>query len=310
MSHLNNKNTSNKTFQIVDYTPEQDTWKSYIKPNAEKLLNFMNDGYQAAGKGKFLSITRAENVYRNPNLIRIAFCDNEWIAVAIYTGYRGGFKSIGITATTNPLYREIGKKAVEEIIVKNISDYKLNFWTVCSGVIEHLYAKHNGILIPSEFAELYLPATNIKGVVDDYHFYLQNNNMDEPLTKCIYGFNDVGTFNVIYNKYTKYVDDSIASIEKTHKIVNEGIVEETPKYELILCASKLSIIIDLEMEGVHELPIEKLNDFRECINKMEKLFNEMSFDENTTQHNKVILGLGKYAVDMMEPMILHKFEGR
>ena len=107
-----------QNFQIVDYTREAPEWKSYIRPNAEKILNFMKDGYLAAGKGEFLGIHRAESVYRSCSMVRIAFCGEEWVAIALYSSYQGGFKSVGVTATTNHLYREVGKQAVNAIIKK------------------------------------------------------------------------------------------------------------------------------------------------------------------------------------------------
>lgn len=306
---MNNINqiTPQQQFQIVDYTRENPDWKSYIRPNAEKILNFMKEGYLAAGKGEFLGIPRAESVYRSCSMVRIAFCGEEWVAIALYSSYQGGFKSVGITATTNRLYREVGKRAVDAIIKKNVADYKLFFWTVCSDVIEHLYEKNNGILIPAEFAELYVPAY-CKGIIDDYHFNYQNTKMEEPIAKAIFGFNSEETFNTVYAKYTKHIDDSIKTVEKNQQILYECIVDDTPTYQLILQANKLTILIDLEFEGVHELPAEKLAEFKTCIDKMEELFKDVTLKPERVVHYKSMLEVAKYSYDMMEPMVLHKFE--
>ena len=39
-----------------------------------------------------------------------------------------------------------------EIIKRNITQDKEFYWTECSGSIERLYEKHNGIKIPNEYA--------------------------------------------------------------------------------------------------------------------------------------------------------------
>ena len=306
---MNNMNQSlpQQHFQIVDYTREAPEWKSYIRPNAEKILNFMKNGYLEAGKGDFLGIPRAESVYRSCSMVRIAFCGKEWVAIALYSSYQGGFKSVGVTATTNHLYREIGKQAVNAIIKKNVADYKLFFWTVCSDVIEHLYERNNGISIPSEFAELYVP-DYYKGVIDEYHFKYQNSKMEEPLSKAIFGFNSEETFNAVYSKYTKHIDDSIKTVEKNQQILYESIVDDTPTYQLILQANKLTILVDLELEGVHELPVEKLVEFKSYIDKMEDLFKDVSLKPERIAHYKSMLEVAKYSYDMMQPMVLHKFE--
>lgn len=72
-----------------------------------------------------------------------------------------------------------------EIIKRNITQDKEFYWTECSGSIERLYEKHNGIKIPNEYAFdiLQTPMTLLD---DGYHY--ERVIKGETQKKVIYGF--------------------------------------------------------------------------------------------------------------------------
>ena len=110
------RSRNERAFVIKDYYPGTNEWLNYIRPNRKEIWNFLNDGYIRAGIGNFMGFDNGKSLYKNANHIRIAFSDDDWVAISVYTGYRVGYKCAGITATTDEGKRKIGVAAVHDII--------------------------------------------------------------------------------------------------------------------------------------------------------------------------------------------------
>ena len=110
-----------------------------------------------------------------------------------------------------------------EIIKRNITQDKEFYWTECSGSIERLYEKHNGIKIPNEYAFdiLQTPVTLLD---DGYHY--ERVIKGETQKKVIYGFNNEETFNIVKKEFTEHINDCIQHILDCQ--INEDI--ETPSF--------------------------------------------------------------------------------
>ncbi|MBP5723218.1 MAG: hypothetical protein J6X18_06570 [Bacteroidales bacterium] len=306
-------NIPKQEIELLDYYPTDIEWKAYIKPNASAILKFMQDGYQYSGNGDFATFTLPDSIWRTCSMVRIAFCGREWVAIALYTSRYGGFKSIGITATTNKYYREEGKEAVKEIIKRNIYDYKLNFWTECSGVIEHYYIQNNGINIPAVFAKTVHEDTNstsFKGIIDEYHYYFQNSHMQEPVIKTMFGFSSKELFDRVYKEYASEIDKRIKIIEQMQvkKLNKNELSKPDYHFDFVMATCRVMYFNDLATEGLREYPEKQLSNFLNDLNTMETLFDKVSMTEEQRKRRQTILEDGKYFASVSVPMTLHQFK--
>ena len=192
---------SQDVLNIKEFSPNSNNW-NYIKENIKQLWEFLNNGYKRAGYEKFCGCDNYRSLLRNANLIKIGFCDGVWVAVSVYTGYRGGFKNVGITATVDENLRSQGVKIVHNIIKTDIGNFKNFFWSECSGAVERLYEKYNGIKIPNEYVSTILQKVIIPEE-DGFH-YLRDIKGDMQ-RKIMYGFNDKDTFEKILKEREEYI---------------------------------------------------------------------------------------------------------
>ena len=298
---INEQNTI-REYEIIEYTPEMN-W-DYILQNKTEIWNFLNDGYVYAGYDRFCGCDNVRSLIKNASLIKIAYYNNIYIAISVYTSYREGFKTVGITATTNENLRPLGIDAVHFIIKKDICNYDKFFWTECSGAIEHLCEKYNGIKIPNEYAFGILQR-EIKLEDDGYHYIRKIKNDEQR--KIIYGFNSDTTFQKIKAEHEEYINNCI------EKILNMQINEEveTPAFgrlsRLDTALSIINFFIDQRVEeGSYDLPQSSLNLLEKYINLAEELNNtncSTTYDMNIVKH---IILMGKDILDTCSPMKLSK----
>ena len=214
--------TQEKLYEIKEYLPGDANWE-YIKENKLQLWEFLNKGYSRAGYEKFCGCDNARSLLKNANLIKIAFMGDKWIALSVYTGYKGGFKNVGITATTDEILRKDGIAAVHEIIKKDIGGFSEFFWTECSGAVEKLYEKYKGIKIPNEYAFgiLQIPIS-----LEDDGFHYSREIKGDIQRKVIYGFNNKETFEKVLTEREEYINSCINTILSNQ--INEDI--EKPSF--------------------------------------------------------------------------------
>jgi len=291
-----------KTYKIIEYTPDSN-W-NYILQNKVEIWNFLNDGYIFAGYDKFCGCDNARSLIKNSSLIKIAYYNNVYIAISVYTSYRSGFKNVGITATTDETLRILGIDAVHTIIKNDICNYDNFFWTECSGAIEHLCEKYNGIKIPNEYVFGILQK-EIKLENDGFH-YIRTIKGDEQ-RKIIYGFNNYETFQKIKSENEEYINNCI------DKILNMQIDEsiEKPSFgklsKLDTVIGIINFFIDQRVEeDCYDLPESSLNILKKYIHIADELVDsggETSYDMNTVKH---IILMGKDVLYTSSPLKISK----
>ena len=197
-SNLEQENVVYKSY----YPKENNDDYIYIRDNTKMLWNFFDEGYKYAKLKEFRSCKNLKSLLKNTSCLKVALFNDIIVAASIYTPYQEGMKCVGITATTDEKYREIGKYAVIQIIKEDISLVGEFYWTVCSDTIEHLYEKHGGVKIPNDYTYLFIK--DYKELLDDgYHFVMEITYSDdekEDIKKVIFGFNSKETFEHIKNK--------------------------------------------------------------------------------------------------------------
>lgn len=93
----------------------------YIRDNKKMLWDFFDSGYKYAKFKEFRSCINPKSLLNNTSCLKVALFNDIIVAASIYTSYQEGMKCVGITATTDKKYREIGKYAVIQIIKEDIS---------------------------------------------------------------------------------------------------------------------------------------------------------------------------------------------
>lgn len=265
VKNILNEIINNDEYSIKEYYPKLNIDdKMFLQKNKNIIWQFLNNGYNAANCGDFRGCFNEKSLVKNCNLLKIAYFNNEIIAVSVYTNYRGGNKCVGITAAINE-YREIGKKAVVDIIKNDIGLYDEFYWVECSGAVESLYKKYNGIAIPNEYASIMLQK-DVTIDEDGFHFYY--NVSDETQKKIIYGFNSKETYDMVSSKYVEYIKKCTSVIQNDRKI-NESIDLSNLELNPHICIQLSNLIYDMKCDGVNEFPLEIVNLVLKIIKYME-----------------------------------------
>lgn len=166
-----------------------------------------------------------------------------------------------------------------EIIKRNITQDKEFYWTECSGSIERLYEKHNGIKIPNEYAFdiLQTPVTLLD---DGYHY--ERVIKGETQKKVIYGFNNEETFNIVKKEFTEHINDCVLHILNCQ--INEDI--ETPSFGRLskeqCSVAVVNFFVDLRWEDeCYELSSESLKLLSYHVNYLKSVVDDGQQDEIT-----------------------------
>lgn len=276
LKNIINEVVKKNIFTIEDYKPEYNNWK-YIISNKNYIWNFLNKGYQHVGYEKFYGCDNIRSLVKNASLIKIAFCGENIVAIAIYTSYLCGFKNVGITATTDEKYREIGINAVKKIIKTDISNFDQFFWSECSGTVERLYEKYNGIKIPNSYVPSILKRI-IEPLEDGFH-YIRKIKDDEQ-TKIIYGFNSIDTFNKVKQDRENYINQGIEKILSMQ--IDENI--EKPSFgRLSRIDTYISVIyffLDQRLEDeCYEFPENSIMELRRYVTYLKKIILQNRVDK-------------------------------
>lgn len=297
-----NARQKEKQYEIKVYHPDDEEWEKYIRPNRNNIFKFLDDGYKYAKLGDFAGCTDGKGLFKNANEIRIAFCDGYWVAISVYSGYRMGYKCVGITATTAKNYRNVGKRAVKDMILQDIRLYRRHYWTECSGVIENYYEQAHGIKLPSEFASEILGKP--VDIVDNYHYQRAIGN-EGKITKVIYGFNSKSTFDKVYSSYKDYIDKRRQRIEMDMLKESEG--EDDILQQAKIAYDTIGIFDELYYDGnAHELPKESISMLKENIEKLRKLTqgNRECFNEEWLKTCNSMITWGETILENIEPMTI------
>lgn len=101
------------------------------------------------------------------------------------------------------------KEAVKSIIKSDINNFENYFWTECSGVIEILYSKYNGIKIPNVYASTILNAPVFIDENDNDGFQYFREIKGTRQKKVIFGFNNKEIFEKVKSEREEYINNSI-----------------------------------------------------------------------------------------------------
>ena len=237
--------------------------KQYLSEHSNEIFDFMEKGYQMALNDSFHGCNDIKSLKRNANLFKIAFSESgEYIAISLYSGYAFGKKCVGISATTNPKLRDLGKEAVKKIIEFDAQHPLEFYWCECSDKIYFMMEKAGAIKIRSEFVQLYINK-EVK-IIDDYH-YERLLADGKTVTKTIFGFNRKETFDEVYQQCKDEIDKKLkecedAANEELSKI-NESLGSFDIEYAIQVIDDFYILVTEL---GYSEFPEEYIDLVKRC----------------------------------------------
>ena len=204
---------SNEKYYIDSYDESDEKDKEFIRINRKMLYKFLDDGYKYAKLGNFKGCRNDRSLYKNFIFAKIARekDTNDIIAMSVYSNINKGKKCVGITATTDPKLRELGKEALKEIIKIDVSNWKNWYWVEASGAIEKYFLRFGGFAIPNIYAPEIITHKTVILCEDDEHFYIEG---DEEVKKCIIGFNSKETFEKVREEYKEKVNKFLSNLDK------------------------------------------------------------------------------------------------
>lgn len=286
-------------FEIKEYRPNTADWE-YIGANKKQIWDFLNNGYIKVGYEKFCGCDNPRSLFKNANLIKIAFFNGVWVAISVYTGYRSGYKNVGITAIVDEKLRKTGVAAVHDIIKTDIGNFEQFYWTECSGTIDVLYEKYNGIKIPNSYA-FAIVQSEVKPDEDGYHY--QREIKGEMQTKIIYGFNNKDTFEKVKSEREEYINNCIQKI-LSHKIDESVESPSFGKYGEVDCAlGVINFFVDQRWEGeCYEFPETSFVILRQYVKMLEKYMMEGLVSREKIEQVKQAVENGNDILETSMPM--------
>lgn len=293
-------------FIIKEYRKGTDDW-NYIAENKKGIYQFLNDGYRFANLGDFCGCDNERSLVRNATLIRIAFHGDQWVAIAVYTSYQGGFKNVGITAATDESLRRIGVAAVNQIIKKDIKFTKEFYWGEFSHAIAHYAEKYHGIKIPVEYVPYILGDKKPITPIDD--FYYERDINGEFQKKVIYGFNSYETYLKVAETHYDYLEKCFDEIDKM------SLDEDTNGMKNNLKLDKehhllaiVNVFVTLNMEGgCTEFPEDKILLLRNVVNEIQRMLNMQEISPSMIETMQLAVENGQYMLKVAAPMKCYKF---
>lgn len=289
--------------EIKEYKKGTHEFQTLIENYYKEIYDFIDNGYKKAGLGEFKGCNDAKSLRKNAIIVKIASCQGVWVAVSIYTNYQGGYKCAGITATTNPEYREIGKRAIEKIVKSDITNHDKFYWCECSGKIEQLYEKLNGIAIPNVYVN-----EIIKNIIrlekDSYHYVRLIQN--EPFVKIIYGYNTPELFQKVYATHKEYIDKKIEDIR------NSNISENAPVRSMIEIGEWKNVIDIIQLfigfynKGTYDYPQESLDILNENLMILKHALENSSIPDFLLETSKKVYENGTYVASIFLPLTLNE----
>ena len=195
MEHIEELSKIDNRISIYTYDLSNDEDYEDVLSKLPVLWEMILNSYKHIGGVK--GIKKEKELITKHNLVRIAYLNNDIIAVAFYSdrlkgnklaycGTRGNFGKLGMSTI-------IGRDSDPEYI----EEYN---WVECSGGIEKLFRRAGGYNLPNKYVSDILNNTNIKLLPDGFHYERTiGERSNTTFTKTIYGFNSEEAIKMVYN---------------------------------------------------------------------------------------------------------------
>lgn len=290
-----NQNEQNLEIKSFDMNNDED--KSYIKKHINEIWDLLQKGYEKIGG--FKSFQTPKDLLKKTPFLRLGYCNENIVAIAVYNSYLGGNKCVGLTCVKDERH-DISVKLLELVLEYDIVNWEQWVWIEASGKVEEMCKKLNAFNVPTEYAIIYLKNIPYE-IQDEYHYTRKIAGKDE--VKSIFGFRDMEIFEILKSDLNNKVDEFLKKIQEQK--LNEHMSKQEQIYQRYLerkgICQKYKDIIDYfiylhEDELINELPKESLNILENTISSLYELVNsgeQLSIDrkiiEITIMEGKALL---------------------
>ena len=177
--------------------------------------------------------------------------------------------------------------------------YENYFWTECSGVMEILYSKYNGIKIPNVYASTILSTQVFIDEKDNDGFQYFREVKDTRQKKVIFCFNNEEIFENVKSDREEYINNSINWI--ISRQIDEG------KENVRTSINVINFFFDYQCENeCYEFPQSSLDILSNHISIIENALQAGKVKQEELYMAKLALENGKEIIDVSAPMKLYK----
>ncbi|MCD8208830.1 MAG: hypothetical protein LUD72_12900 [Bacteroidales bacterium] len=219
-------------------------------------------------------------------------------SAAAYSNFYGGYKMFGAGSDGS----DIGKRGVEEIVKRDIENFKEWHWSEVSGAMERIFERNNGYAIPSFYASEILHNKKTQ-IVDETHYSREIGG--ETHIKVIYGFRDEALYNKVMGIINEWDESTIGRVQDINEEINIRESSETPEESRERRISAAYRIIGTISDNMDEREMSELTPYQvEMIKKcLDVLYN-------FTDDNRSVRGidLGEYMLDTYPVITCNSFD--
>lgn len=249
-------------------------------------------------KDGLLSYRGQYNIFHDLHpLLKIVIDKNKnLLACATYKRIEGSLKlnAIGCDGT------EVGKKALQQIIVDDIKHSELYYWAEVSGTIEHYFKKYNGYPMPNTLASEILNISSREihlSKNDKVHYSRRIGDHKYLHEKMIFGIKN----DDIFKKAIEEVEDYTKFMEECNRLY-ESMDEDVKKIKRAIYIIE-NIYRLHEENGFNELIPSWNKSLHDSIRTIESYLGMGVYDEVTLND---YIKYGRYLVEDMTVLELHK----
>lgn len=247
---------------------------------ANIVWEIMNKSY--ASIGGFRSYQSKDDLANLVSLLTICVSNHKIVAVATYRDDLGGQK-LNACGTIDGSKEH--KDLLKQVIKSDIENLEKYHWVEVSQPIEEWFKELGGNPIPSAMASnlLHKSKNKIELLDDNVHYKRAiGNNPQEIVTKAIYGFKDLHTYDKVMQKLEEYTgfehyDDFKKSVNHLPKI-NEDIdyLSNHPDAKISIAMEVIIQFANLYEDGIYEVSPNMYNylkssvEYLKCIDCKDK----------------------------------------
>lgn len=177
------------------------------------------------------------------------------------------------------------------------STLNITFWTECSGVLEILYSKYNGIKIPNVYASTILNTPVFIDDKDNDGFQYYREIKDTRQKKVIFGFNNKEIFERVKSEREACINNSIDWIV-SHQSDEDGVVRTS--------INVINFFFDYQCENeCYEFPQSSLDILSNYVSIIENALLSGKVKQEEIYMSKLALENGKEILEVSVPMQLN-----
>ena len=296
---------NNKSIVIITYDIERNSNDANeIKAMMPTLWQILIEAYRGDIKG----CDSAQKLYRNSDVVRVAYYKKQIVAAAFYRNTeterdKRNNKLMYCGAVRNGLH-DIGVLAVDAIVkrdssIENLTEHN---WVEASGKLEYWFKQHKAFMLPKQYASEILNKEVDTSTDDDYHYYRIIGKENNKVLKMIFGASNDGIINQVaeecygqLNRDVRMNYEKMISIQNLSQVTEARIIDENDNPAAKRYAYAIYDCIEeaVNYNEIYEMPEEILK----CLSEAREVLAKHIY----TPHDKRDLELCDELLNFIQP---------